>query len=226
MSLTPVSSSYEDIGGVPSMQSCYSAGMKRCGIWDVGCGMGCGIIFDSTRFWIIPDIVLYGIRPDTRFLDRIPDRIPDSWPDSRSNTRFLTGFPTGYPIPDRIPDRIPDSWPDSRSDTRFLTAFPIGYPIPDRIPDRIPDSWPDTRFLTGYPIPDRIPNSWPDTRFLTGYRMYVISLMIIRENLLHKLPQMTFRNKIIWSIPCAIKSLEDHWKVIEFDIKLRKLTHL
>ena len=32
MSLTPVSSSYEDIGGVPSMQSCYSAGMKRCGI--------------------------------------------------------------------------------------------------------------------------------------------------------------------------------------------------
>ena len=30
--LTPVSSSYEDIGGVPSMQSCYSAGMKRCGI--------------------------------------------------------------------------------------------------------------------------------------------------------------------------------------------------
>ena len=31
MSLTPVSSSYEDIGGVPSMQSCYSAGMKRCG---------------------------------------------------------------------------------------------------------------------------------------------------------------------------------------------------
>ena len=32
MSLTPVSSSYEDIGGVPSMQSSYSAGMKRCGI--------------------------------------------------------------------------------------------------------------------------------------------------------------------------------------------------
>ena len=32
MSLTPVLSSYEDIGGVPSMQSCYSAGMKRCGI--------------------------------------------------------------------------------------------------------------------------------------------------------------------------------------------------
>ena len=32
MSLMPVSSSYEDIGGVPSMQSCYSAGMKRCGI--------------------------------------------------------------------------------------------------------------------------------------------------------------------------------------------------
>ena len=32
MSLTPVSSSYEDIGGVPSMQSCYSAGMKRCGM--------------------------------------------------------------------------------------------------------------------------------------------------------------------------------------------------
>ena len=32
MSLTPVSSSYEDIGGVPSMQSCYSARMKRCGI--------------------------------------------------------------------------------------------------------------------------------------------------------------------------------------------------
>ena len=32
MSLTPVSSSYEDIGGVPSMQSYYSAGMKRCGI--------------------------------------------------------------------------------------------------------------------------------------------------------------------------------------------------
>ena len=32
MSLTPVSSSFEDIGGVPSMQSCYSAGMKRCGI--------------------------------------------------------------------------------------------------------------------------------------------------------------------------------------------------
>ena len=32
MSLTPVSSSYEDIGGVPSLQSCYSAGMKRCGI--------------------------------------------------------------------------------------------------------------------------------------------------------------------------------------------------
>ena len=32
MSLTPVSSLFEDIGGVPSMQSCYSAGMKRCGI--------------------------------------------------------------------------------------------------------------------------------------------------------------------------------------------------
>ena len=32
MSFTPVSSSHEDIGGVPSMQSCYSAGMKRCGI--------------------------------------------------------------------------------------------------------------------------------------------------------------------------------------------------
>ena len=32
MSLTPVSSSDEDIGGVPSMQSSYSAGMKRCGI--------------------------------------------------------------------------------------------------------------------------------------------------------------------------------------------------
>ena len=32
MSLTPVSSSYEDIRGVPSMQSCYSAGMKQCGI--------------------------------------------------------------------------------------------------------------------------------------------------------------------------------------------------
>jgi hypothetical protein len=32
MSLTPVSSSYEDIGGVPPMKSCYSAGMKRCGI--------------------------------------------------------------------------------------------------------------------------------------------------------------------------------------------------
>ena len=32
MSLTPVSFSYEDIGGVPSMQSCYSARMKRCGI--------------------------------------------------------------------------------------------------------------------------------------------------------------------------------------------------
>ena len=32
ISLTLVSSSYEDIGGVPSMQSCYSAGMKRCGI--------------------------------------------------------------------------------------------------------------------------------------------------------------------------------------------------
>ena len=32
MNLTPVSSSYEDIRGVPSMQSCYSAGMKRCGI--------------------------------------------------------------------------------------------------------------------------------------------------------------------------------------------------
>ena len=32
MSLTPVSSSYEDIGGVPSTQSCYSAGMKRCWI--------------------------------------------------------------------------------------------------------------------------------------------------------------------------------------------------
>ena len=32
MSLTPVSSSDEDIGGVPSMQSSFSAGMKRCGI--------------------------------------------------------------------------------------------------------------------------------------------------------------------------------------------------
>ena len=32
MSLTPVSSSDEDIGDVPSMQSSYSAGMKRCGI--------------------------------------------------------------------------------------------------------------------------------------------------------------------------------------------------
>ena len=32
MSLTLVSSSDEDIGGVPSMQSNYSAGMKRCGI--------------------------------------------------------------------------------------------------------------------------------------------------------------------------------------------------
>ena len=32
MSFTPVSFSYEDIGGVPSMQSCYSARMKRCGI--------------------------------------------------------------------------------------------------------------------------------------------------------------------------------------------------
>ena len=32
MSLTPVSSSDEDIGGVPSMQSSYSAGMKRCWI--------------------------------------------------------------------------------------------------------------------------------------------------------------------------------------------------
>ena len=32
MSLMPVSSSDEDIGGVPSMQSSYSAGMKRCGI--------------------------------------------------------------------------------------------------------------------------------------------------------------------------------------------------
>ena len=32
MSLTPVSSSDEDIGGVPSMQSSYSAGMKRCAI--------------------------------------------------------------------------------------------------------------------------------------------------------------------------------------------------
>ena len=32
MSITPVSSSDEDIGGVPSMQSSYSAGMKRCGI--------------------------------------------------------------------------------------------------------------------------------------------------------------------------------------------------
>ena len=32
MSLTPVSSSDEDIGGVRSMQSSYSAGMKRCGI--------------------------------------------------------------------------------------------------------------------------------------------------------------------------------------------------
>ena len=32
MSLTPVSSSDENIGGVPSMQSSYSAGIKRCGI--------------------------------------------------------------------------------------------------------------------------------------------------------------------------------------------------
>ena len=32
MSLTPVSFSDEVIGGVPSMQSSYSAGMKRCGI--------------------------------------------------------------------------------------------------------------------------------------------------------------------------------------------------
>ena len=32
MSLTPVSSSDKDIGGVPSMQSSYSAEMKRCGI--------------------------------------------------------------------------------------------------------------------------------------------------------------------------------------------------
>ena len=32
MSLTPVSSSDEDIRGVPSMQSSYSAGMKRCEI--------------------------------------------------------------------------------------------------------------------------------------------------------------------------------------------------
>ena len=32
MNLTPVSSSDEDIGCVPSMQSSYSARMKRCGI--------------------------------------------------------------------------------------------------------------------------------------------------------------------------------------------------
>ena len=32
MSSTPVSSSDEDIGAVPSMQSSYSAGMKRYGI--------------------------------------------------------------------------------------------------------------------------------------------------------------------------------------------------
>ena len=32
MSLMPISSSDQDIGGVPSMQSSYSARMKRCGI--------------------------------------------------------------------------------------------------------------------------------------------------------------------------------------------------
>ena len=37
MSLTLVSSLDEDIGGVPSMQSSYSAGMKRCGKRGVHC---------------------------------------------------------------------------------------------------------------------------------------------------------------------------------------------